>query len=263
MHRRRTFAEPARQGIDQARLWRIRIARGFSARRLATESGVGIAIYGRLEDGDNPDLSTISVASLVRIADHLRVPIGDLFTQPDQTNSERVEDPDSDADDSAALGRLLHAIGTQANLVAVADSLGWTQERLQAAIDTLDHTLKPAGLLLFRESGRIQIRARDEVDRAAERRFREHPRATASQRLVTPLRAKMLARAHTQPIGRYVDTQRQADEVNLLFDLGLFVADEEGQFLPAPDVTYSLYPSALDHPRVPSDEPTTSEGANA
>ncbi|WP_166133935.1 helix-turn-helix domain-containing protein [Nocardioides ochotonae] len=249
MSERRTYARPALQELSQSRLRRIRMQREVSSRHVALESGVGVPVYRRLEDGDNPDLSTISVASLVRVADCLRVSIGDFFepslNAEGEGATETGSDPAARDTDAATLGALLQALQTQASAVALADSLNWTQERLQSATRQLDEALAPAGLLVFQESGRVQIRARDEAHQEAETRFRQHPRATRSQRLDSRRRASLIAQAHKSPIGPNFRIPATTSEVNLLLGLGVLVDSGSG-FAPSGDVTYSLYPAALD-----------------
>ena len=134
--------------------------------------------------------------------------------------------------------------GALAAMVAVADSLGWTQERLHAAVQRLDAALLPSGLLVFQESGRIQIRARDQADHAVEKRFRDHPRATASQRLDNRLRASLIAVATEWGYSPGFRTLREQSEVRVLANLGLFVGDKD-HYRVSPDVLYSLYPPGL------------------
>lgn len=249
MQKPRTFVDGPHQRLDQKQLGRLRRSRHLSTRQVAIEAGIGIPIYNRLETGQHPDLSTVTVASLVRVADYLRIPVGALFTPPENPEPDLpIDTTATTGEDAKVLGALLHHLGAKPTTVALADSLDWTQERLHAALSELDTTLAAAGLSIFRESGRVRIQAAL-VDSNLERRVREHPRAVPSQRLVTRLRSDLIARAHAEPLDatrlRGVDERYQAD---LMLDLGLLVLDESGRYIPSPDVRDSLYPVSLDLP---------------
>ena len=79
-HRETGTPHMTTQAIDQQRLIDLRLSRGLAVRQLARDCGIEIAVLNRLETSDNPTLSTLTVAALIRLADRLQVPVGHLFT---------------------------------------------------------------------------------------------------------------------------------------------------------------------------------------
>jgi hypothetical protein len=95
----------------------------------------------------------------------------------------------------------LHDLNGAIPAVVVAEATGWTLPRVQRAAETLTELLAPAGLTVQQQSGRLALRAVSDAHADATLAARQHPRASLSQRLVTPNRAG-------SPTGRY--TSRSA-----------------------------------------------------
>lgn len=224
--------------INQQHLIDLRLARGLPVRQLARDCGIEIAVLNRLETTADPSLSTLSVAALVRLADYLAVPVGDLFTaDTEATNSSNQPAPD----DASMLGALLTSLGQDTAIVAVADALGWFVPRVHAAADLLDQTMRSAGMTVFRNSGLIAIRPSDNRHADAELAVRRHPRAKPSQRLVTPARSRLLYRAAQKPISPHSLSRADRIHIAVLVKAGALVEDDKRHFVPSPDVIESLH----------------------
>lgn len=224
--------------INQTRLMELRLARGLAVRQLARDCGIEIAVLNRLETSDDPSLSTLTVAALIRLADRLQVPVGKLFASDHDTNQPVPPDPDH-----ARLGALLTALGKDTPVVALADALDWPTPRVHQAADDLITLLAPAGMTVFRNSGLMSIRPVDDLHAEAELAARRHPRTRGTQRLVTPARAKLLFRAAQTPISPH--SLSNADRVNIatLLKAGVLIEDDRRHYVPAPDVLTSLAPA--------------------
>jgi hypothetical protein len=137
-----------------------------------------------LEDGANH--ADISVGLLARLAEALAVDIADLVAADRQMLEGEAPG------DSAALGAFLHASETPTPITAVADILGWDNERLEAAIDEHDTNLCTCGLRLHRLNGQLAIaRAVDAADRKT---VREATRAHLLRAGLSITEARLLRR---------------------------------------------------------------------
>jgi len=223
--------------INQQRLIALRLSRGLAVRQLARDCGIEIAVLNRLETSTDPTLSTLTVAALIRLANHLQVPVGHLFTtSPDD------RDPVEPGPDHQRLGALLTALHAATPVVAIADALGWSPVRVHDAADTLNQILAPAGMTVFRNSGLISIRPADDLHTDAELAVRRHPRTRGTQRLLTPARAKLLYRAAQSPISPHSLTNNDRINIATLLKAGALVEDNQRRFVPSPDVLASLTP---------------------
>lgn len=220
--------------INQQRLIDLRLSRGLAVRQLARDCGIEIAVLNRLETTDDPTLSTLTVAALIRLADRLQVPVGHLFTRTETDHSP------ASPDDTARLGALLTALAKDTPVVVLADALGWSPTRVHQAADTLTSTLTHAGMTVFRNSGLMSIRPLDDLHSDAELAVRRHPRTRGAQRLVTPARAKILYRAASKPISPH--SLSESDRINIatLLKAGVLVENSDRHYIPAPDVAASL-----------------------
>lgn len=75
------------RSMNSTRIMELRQAQGWTQERLANESGVGLRTIQRLEAGQDASLETLSL-----VAEALRVPVRDLFTEIEDAGlSNRVE----------------------------------------------------------------------------------------------------------------------------------------------------------------------------
>lgn len=225
--------------INQRRLIALRLQRGLAVRQLARDCGIEVTVLNRLETTTDPTLSTLSVAALTRLADRLGVPVGTLFTDDATTSDQRGKHQEDDARD---LGALLTALGQDTTIVAVADALGWTTDRVHDAAAALDRTLRTVGMITYRYGGRISIRPIDDSHSDAELAVRRHPRARGNQRLVSPGRSKIIHRAAVTPISPHSLSKNDRVNIATLLKAGVLVEDESRCLVPAADVLASLYP---------------------
>lgn len=227
--------------LNQQRLIRLRLQRGLAVRQVARDCGIEIAVLNRLETGDNPSLSTMSVAALTRIADRLGVPVGTLFTHdPDDTNA----DSEHHTQDAATLGALLTALGKNTPVVAISDALGWTTHRVHDAATTLDATLRAAGMTIFKHGGLMGIQPADDTHTEAELAVRRHPRARGNQRLVSPPRSRLLYAAAKAPISPHSLSASDRIQIATMLKAGVLIENDQRCFIPSPDVVASLYPES-------------------
>lgn len=224
--------------INQQRLIAYRLERGLAVRQVARDCGIEIPVLNRLETSRDPSLSTISVAALCRIADHLGVAAADLLTN--DTHDDTPQPPETD--DPKLLGAVLRALNTDTAIVAIAASLDWDVPRVHTAADTLRQHLHPAGMTIYKKSGRISIRPLDDRHSDAVLAVRRHPRASTGQSLVTPARAKLLYRAAHKPISPHSLSRNDRLNVAVLLKAGILAENAHRFLIPAQDVTDSLRP---------------------
>lgn len=223
--------------INQQRLIAYRLERGLAVRQVARDCGIEIAVLNRLETLDDSNTSPLSVSQLMRIADHLGIPVTDLFTNDDDCAA-----PPPETDDPRLLGALLRALNSDTPVVVIAASLDWDIPRVHTAADTLRQHLRPAGMTIYKESGLISIRPLDDRHAEAELAARRHPRARAAQTLLTPARARLLYRAARTPISPHSLSGSDRTNVAVLIKAGVLVENEDRFFVPSGDVLESLVP---------------------
>ncbi|UUZ60577.1 helix-turn-helix domain-containing protein [Nocardioides sp. B-3] len=233
--------------IDRERLIALRMNRGLAVRQLAHDCGIEIAVLNRLETSDDPSLSTLSVAALTRLADRLQVPVGHLFTDGTQPPADAAcRDGGSDSvADAASLGALVTALDHGTSIVALADGLGWTTDRVHNAADALDRALRTVGMTVFRKSGLLSIRPIDDTHATAELAVRRHPRAHNTQRLASPARTKILYRAAHTPISPHSLAEKDRVNIATLLKAGVLIENNDRCFVPSPDVLASLHPEGM------------------
>lgn len=229
--------------IDQRRLITLRLQRGLAVRQLARDCGIEIAVLNRLETAADPNLTTLSVAAITRLADHLGVPVGTLFADdttptPDTTTGEATDA----ATDARVLGALLTSLGVRTPVVALIDALGWTNHRIHAAAASLDPTIRPAGMTLYKKGGFMAIQPVDDTHTDAELAVRRHPRARSKQRLVSPARSRLLYAAAQAPISPPKLSGNDRLQIATLLKAGVLIENEQRCFVPSPDVLTSLHP---------------------
>ena len=122
----------------------------MSASDLASEVGLRPSAITLIESEDAG--GELRVAQLAKLAGVLEADLGELFV------NDRRQAP---ADDVATLGAWLFHGRSMVNLELLAEQLGWTLDRLDDAILTLDTKLRPAGLNAHRVGGKVSIQANE------------------------------------------------------------------------------------------------------
>jgi transcriptional regulator with XRE-family HTH domain len=128
---------------------------------LAYRVDIAISTLERILNG-NPDPGEIRIATLVKIADNLGLPLASLFAPPPEPPPAH-EGParhraDQAAADAATVIATIYDRGSAPTRNAeLAEVLGWDLDRLKAAYQEADLRLRPAGLRLVREHGEATI----------------------------------------------------------------------------------------------------------
>lgn len=237
--------------LDPQRLTMLRLDRGLASRQLALDCGIDITVLNRLESHGDASLSTVSLAQFLRLADRLNVPARMLLTD-DQPEAE----PDEE-DDPRHLGALLTELGNHTQLLIVADALDWTVTRVHAAADALASLLEPAGLTVFRDSGRISIRPLGDEHQQATITVKQDPRLPYSQRVVTPARAQQVYKALHGKLSEHAFSTEDRRHYVILKRVGLLDYESDRRIVPTDDVLRSLYPEGQ-----PDDQATRSQGSS-
>lgn len=152
-----------RRLIDPAVVRARRFELGVAERVLGDALGVEPGVIRRLERGHSQDQLTVSF--VVDLAEALMLPIHHLLEQED-----RPPEPPRD-DDAATVGAVLARIGEHTHVDVLADKLGWTVDRTDAALDALEGRLHAVGQTLGWTGDslvRIADLYNDETVRAAE-----------------------------------------------------------------------------------------------
>lgn len=224
--------------LDSERLTLIRQERGLATREVALDSGIDIAVLRRLEANGDPSLSTVSLAQFLRIADRLNVPAETLLAV------DEPEDEPVHPDDPALLGALLTELATHTQTLIVAEALGWDVPRVHTAADTLDVLLRPAGQAIYRDSGRISLRPRDDRHQPATVKVKQDPRLPYAQRVLTPARLKKVHRALAGTLSEHAFGETDRRDLAVLKRVGIL--DDTGSTISVTDdVMRSLYPEGI------------------
>lgn len=224
--------------LNGERFTLLRLERGLAIRQLALESGIDVTVLNRLDAGGIGSAPSLTLAQFLRLADCLDVHPGELLTTERPVHT----DPDTEPDDPAVLGALLHDLTGTIPAVVVAEVLRWTLPRLHAAADTLTELLRPAGMTVQRQSGRLALRPRDDQHADALTAIRQHPRATHSQRVVTPGRAQLVYRAMHQPLSQHALSDNDRREIAILMRAGILELNSNRDVAVSARVTSSLQP---------------------
>jgi len=207
--------------LNAERFTLLRLERGLAIRQLALNSGIDVAVLNRLDAGGITNAPSLTLAQFLRLANALDVDPGDLLTVEHQVRA----DPDGQPEDPATLGALLHDLNGAIPAVVVAEALGWTLPRLLAAADLLTEHLSAAGMTVQRQSGRLALRPRDDRHADVLNAVRQHPRASHSQRVVTPGRARLVYQAMQQPLSQHALSDNDRREIAILIRAGILHLD--------------------------------------
>jgi hypothetical protein len=136
----------------------------------------------------------------------------------------------------------LHDLNGAIPAVVVAEATGWTLPRVQRAAETLTELLAPAGLTVQQQSGRLALRAVSDAHADATLAARQHPRASLSQRLVTPNRARLAYRALHEPLSQHAFSEDDRREIAVLMRVGIVEPDVNRDMTVSDKVRRSLNP---------------------
>lgn len=248
--------------LNQRRLIELRLGRGIPVRQLARDCGIEIAVLNRLEATEHPSLTNISLSAIIRLANYLGVPVGDLFTDKDDpTTDQAIDDATADTaesieDDAAHLGAVLITFKTDVAVIAIADATGWDLPRVHHTATHLANQLHHLGMTVYKNGGLISLRPRNDEHSDTETKVRRHPRASPYQRILTPARARIIYRAAQQPISPHSISNSDRVNIATLLKAGALVEDERRHFVPAPEVIASIYAMNSDHDAASADDPS-------
>lgn len=178
-------------------------------------------MLNRLDAGGIANAPSLTLAQFLRLADALDVDPCDLLSVEHPVRT----DPEGQPDDPARLGAVLHDLNGAIPAVVVAEALGWTLPRLHAAADALTEQLSAAGMTVQRQSGRLALRACDDRHADVLKAVRQHPRASHSQRVVTPGRARLVYQAMQQPLSQHSLSDNDRREIAILMRAGILQLD--------------------------------------
>ena len=216
--------------FDARRFELLHSERGISLRELGSETGIGLSVLNRVEQGTDPDATGLTLGQFIRIANYLAVDPATLLTTqaqasssshtlgiPGDTDYHAEDEPTPPSDDLTAdvrlLGAILHDINTRIRITALAEVLNWTVRRVHAAADQLDLDLAPTGTRIHRIGGVINVRAIDDTHQDQLLAVRRHPEATAKYRITSPPRARFLHQILTT--GKSTNTLSATDRRDL------------------------------------------------
>ena len=219
------------------------LARGLAVRQLARDCGIEIAVLNRLETATDPTLTTLTVAALIRLADHLDVPVGHPLHQT--TTDPRQPQPSPPRRHAARRRqprRTPHRARARHPRRRPRRRPRLDHNRVHDAADALDAALAPVGMTVFRNSGLMLHPARRRHHTDAELAVARHPRAREQPTPRHPRPRRLLYRAAREPISPH--SLSKADRVNIatLLKAGVLVETKDRHFVPAPDVAESLTP---------------------
>lgn len=226
--------------LNGPRLTSLRLERGLATRELALDCGIDVAVLRRLETQGDPSLSTLSLAQFLRLADRLNVS-ADLLLTNDEPNQQPAQQPD----DPALLGALLTELANHTQVLIIADALAWDVPRVHAAADALIALLRPTGLTIYRDSGRISLRALDDRHQDATIKVKQDPRLPYAQRILTPARVRKVYRALNGELSEHVFGETDRRDLAVLQRVGLLRYDSDREIVATDDVMRSLYPEGI------------------
>jgi transcriptional regulator with XRE-family HTH domain len=140
--------------LDGELIHRRRIQLGLSERELAKRLGTGGAVVRGLVAGTNQEEQPIKM--LAALAEVLAVSFDELFGRV-QPVAAAGKDTAAPAADAAAVGALLGTDGRLVPMETLADALGWSVDRVRAALRELAERLPAAGLRLHLLNGSVSI----------------------------------------------------------------------------------------------------------
>lgn len=238
------------QQLNARKLFLARLDRHLSSRELAQAAGFSASTLNRLETGQNPNVSTITLLQYLRLCDALAVSPDTLIEQPDQPAS-RESASDASGDDPQVLLALLLTVAGQVHVDVLAECLDWTLDRCHAAYERLNEQLEALGLTVYRRSGLYSLRPAHDKHEAALLRYRNHPRASQRASIISPQRARLVYAATVKPFPSDAVRDNTRKDISTLISAGILDLDSDRNHVLTEDVRYSL---ALDHADLPFGE---------
>lgn len=144
--------------LDTERIRSRRRELGLSARAIEAAIGAGGNWCHSVETGVNHD--QIPLREFISLAGELAIDPAQLLAQRPAEPSLGRDDPKALSADAERLGRILFDLPNQTNTTRLATALGWTADRVDAALDVLEARLPAAGQRLVRGVNGVQL-ARD------------------------------------------------------------------------------------------------------
>lgn len=243
--------------FDARRFERLHFERGVALRELALETGIGLAVLNRIEQGTDPDHTGLTLGQFIRLSNYLGVAPTTLLTTRNQesVSSDSCSIPDDSgngcageplpcandlAADVRALGAILHDLKARIRIAAFAEAVQWTIQRLHAAADQLDTDLAPTGMRIHRIGGVISIRAIDDTHHDKLLAVRRHPDTASKCRSTSPQRARLVHQILTS--GKSTNTLSHADRQNLSILMRAGVLEQDRNvIIVTDDVRKSLF----------------------
>jgi len=243
--------------FDARRFELLHFERGVALRELALETGIGLAVLNRIEQGTDPDHTGLTLGQFIRLANYLGVTPTTLLTtrtqNPASSNTRSIPDnvgngsdpeplpgPNDLSADVRALGAILHDLSARIRIASLAEAVQWTLQRLHAAADQLDTDLAPTGMRIHRLGGVISIRAIDDTHHDRLLAVRRHPDTASKCRSTSPQRARLVHQILTS--GKSTNTLSSKDRQNLsiLMRAGVLEQDRNA-IIVTDDVRKSLF----------------------
>jgi transcriptional regulator with XRE-family HTH domain len=238
--------------LDADLIRRRRMALGLSERDLAKRLGVTGFTVNALERAANHD--DLPAGMIGALAEALALTPNELFNTPTGTQRPEV------TVDAAAVGGLLAGDGRLVPTAALAEVLGWTGERVTAALDGLAVRLPEVGQRLHRLGNDVSIVAAV----APADRLEGLSRRVMAARGLTTHQAQLLYRAWCGQLTPTMPSNPDRVTLGVLTNAGLLTVPDRVTRGELPqltdDVRFSL---ALDDPAPGGPAPGTSGAAGA
>lgn len=224
--------------LDGDAVRQARLDLGLSQRALAKAVGIAPWPLINIENGDTGPSSEITLPMLQRLVDTLGVPLTALLADdtPAPPNDIGARAPEAGPDDMASLGALLLHSRVNTSKTDLADSLGWTMDRLRLAARALDHHLRPLGMSVHSLRGGYLIRPYDGYKSSTRTRI---DRITSARTGLHQLAARLIHTARTGALNTQNLSGADRPHLARLLRDGILTADGKTA-MPGPALLYAL-----------------------